>query len=152
MIHVERWAYSKLGIASQHAFTRLRSLASLEGRFNVTLLHSHSSVLICIGVRLLVSRRCQHEWIKGCVFADTSGSSSVVQYALIVHKCSFLPQIYFWIQLFFPDCLIQSGKKCWDPRFTIVCWMKIARCALDCILVLYRSEWSLFFHRVHAIY
>ena len=73
-----------------------------------------------------------------------SGISSVVQHALIVQKCVFLTKEYFWIQLFSPDCLIQSGKKCWDPRFTVVCWMKFGRCSLDSILVLYRSEWSHF--------
>ena len=145
MIHPERWAYSKSGIASQHDFTRLRSLTSLEGRFNVTLVKSHvSSVSTCIGVQLLASRRRQHEWVKKCLFVSDSGSSNVVHCVLSVRNLCFLSEGNFWIQLFFPDCHIQSGKKCWEPICGIVRLMKIASCTLDSILGLHRSHWSHF--------
>ena len=34
---------------------------------------------------------------------------------------SFFQNHIFWIQLFFADCLIQSGKKCWEPNFGFDC-------------------------------
>ena len=38
-------------------------------------------------------------------------------YILLTHVYAFFGDINFWIQLFFPDCHIQSGKKCWEPIF-----------------------------------
>ena len=81
------------------------------------------------------------EWKYECLYV-IFGNSSVVQCILSVHHFCCLPTGYFWIQLFFPHCHIQSGKKCWEPMFSIVRLIKITSDSLDSILVLHRSHWS----------
>ena len=44
----------------------------------------------------------------------------VFAYVLCLYSEVF-QNTFFWIQLFFADCLIQSGKKCWGPNFGFVC-------------------------------
>ena len=83
------------------------------------------------------------EWKYECLYG-IFGNSSVVQCILFVHHFCYLPTGNFWIQLFFPHCHIQSGKKCWEPMFSIVRLIKITSDSLDSIPVLHRSHWSHF--------
>ena len=46
----------------------------------------------------------------------------------------------FWIQLFFPDCHIQLGKKCWEPTLGLICLMRIGHFSFRSIFVLYLSQ------------
>ena len=59
-------------------------------------------------------------------------------YILLTHVYAFFGDINFWIQLFFPDCHIQSGKKCSGPMFGVVCLAKILECSLHSNFTLYQ--------------
>ena len=83
------------------------------------------------------------EWKYECLYV-IFGNSSVVQCILSVHHFCCLPTGNFWIQLFFPHCHIQSGKKCLEPMFSMVRLIKITSDSLDSILVLHRSHLSHF--------
>ena len=58
------------------------------------------------------------------------------------HVMVSVTEMLFMDPTFFPDCHIQSGKKCWEPIFGFVCLVRICKRSLHSIFALYQTPWS----------
>ena len=113
-------------------FVRVRQRAHVHTYLYTVSYRSGRSLRACVwfcgqciskGTRLCVAMSV---WVLAYVYGRPLVSLWILVCRVYFVRCaecalpvftSFFQNHIFWIQLFFADCLIQSGKKCWEPHF-----------------------------------